>query len=308
VTESTLPIVPRSVRRLVADGRHNAFTALVRWRGAYWLAFRSGPSHHFGEADIRVLRSPDAEAWPEACRFRIWTDDRDPQMLATPDRLFLYTHPFQESHGASFVTWTDDGRTWSEPRLVYEPQFFLWKPVAHAGRFYATAYRREVGATPAEARSVDLITSADGVRWEKVSTIGAGHGECETTIWFAPSEQITAFLRVKHRVPGFILEAEPPYRRWTQRPAGVSLAGHSVHTFRGTPYLISRTLAESGKSTCTRIYTYEAGSLTPYCDLPSGGDCSYSGAVETGDEMLVSYYSTHEGSTNIYLAWVPFQK
>ncbi len=60
----------------------------------------------------------------------------------------------------------------------------------------------------------------------------------------------------------------------------------------------------------TRIYTFVGGKLTPYCDLPSGGDCSYPAAVLAGDEtlggeILVSYYSSHEGSTNIYLAGVP---
>lgn len=30
-------------------------------------------------------------------------------------------------------------------------------------------------------------------------------------------------------------------------------------------------------------------------------------AVEVGDEMLVSYYSSHEGRTNVYLARVPLK-
>jgi hypothetical protein len=56
------------------------------------------------------------------------------------------------------------------------------------------------------------------------------------------------------------------------------------------------------------IYTYADGKLTPYCILPAGGDCAYADAVEMGDNMLVSYYSTHEGTTNIYLATVPLRK
>jgi hypothetical protein len=55
------------------------------------------------------------------------------------------------------------------------------------------------------------------------------------------------------------------------------------------------------------IYTYAGGKLTRYCDLPAGGDCAYLEAVEDGPNMLVSYYSTHEGATNIYLAVVPLK-
>lgn len=56
------------------------------------------------------------------------------------------------------------------------------------------------------------------------------------------------------------------------------------------------------------IYTYGDGKLHPYCALPAGGDCAYAEAVESGDAMLVSYYSSHEGATNIYLALVPLKK
>ena len=55
------------------------------------------------------------------------------------------------------------------------------------------------------------------------------------------------------------------------------------------------------------IYTFFGGKLAPYCELPAGGDCAYLEAVEDGKNMLVSYYSTHEGSTNIYLAVVPLK-
>ena len=63
----------------------------------------------------------------------------------------------------------------------------------------------------------------------------------------------------------------------------------------------------SKKEAGSAIYTFADGELTPYCQLPSGGDCAYLEAVEAGNNMLVSFYSTHEGSTNIYLATVPLQ-
>lgn len=56
------------------------------------------------------------------------------------------------------------------------------------------------------------------------------------------------------------------------------------------------------------IYTFDNNKLTPYCPLPAGGDCAYLEAVEQGDNMLVSYYSSHEGATNISLAVVPLKR
>jgi hypothetical protein len=39
-------------------------------------------------------------------------------------------------------------------------------------------------------------------------------------------------------------------------------------------------------------------------ELPSGGDCSYPGLVYLNESLFVSYYSSHEGKTAIYLAKV----
>jgi len=54
-------VEPLEVRAVVADGKHNAFTAFARWKDAYWLSFRKATSHGSGDGDLIVLRSPDAE-------------------------------------------------------------------------------------------------------------------------------------------------------------------------------------------------------------------------------------------------------
>jgi hypothetical protein len=96
-----------------------------------------------------------------------------------------------------------------------------------------------------------------------------------------------------------VLESDPPYAAWRSCDAGVPhFSGHSVHTFKGVTYLLSR-FTKPGKAYGAMIYTFAAGKLTPYCELPAGGDCAYLEAVEDGANMLVSYYSTHEGTTDI---------
>ena len=304
------PLVqPREVRKVYGDGRHNAFTALARFRGQFWLAFRSGKDHNSPDGDIVVLRSPDAKTWAEAFRLNILPDDRDPQFLVTDKRLFLYDPAMKGADLTTYAVYTDDGRTWSQPQPVYEPRFILWKPVAHGGRFYAAAHKKDEGSG-GKQREVHLVVSDDGLAWKKVSTIRAGNWESETTLYFDAKGRATAFLRQKYGSPPCqVLEADPPYAEWKSRPAGVPhLSGHSVHTFRGVTYLLSRTMDPKTRQAGQMIYTYSDGKMHPYCALPAGGDCAYAEAVESGDDMLVSYYSSHEGATNIYLALVPLKK
>ena len=48
----------------------------------------------------------------------------------------------------------------------------------------------------------------------------------------------------------------------------------------------------------------EKATLTEFLTLPSGGDNSYPGLVYDDGVLWVSYYSSHEGQTAIYLAKV----
>lgn len=299
-------VEPLEVRKVVADGKHNAFTALVRWQDAYWLAFRKADSHNSSDGDLIVLRSTDARQWTEALRLDVLPDDRDPQFLATEARLFLYDPALKGDQLTSFVTYTDDGKTWSEPQPVYKPTYIFWKPVARGGKFYATAH---VKSRDGKTRDVHLITSTDGIDWQQVSKIRGGNWESETTIHFVADDKIVAFLRQKYGSPqSSILESSAPFTEWTERATpSLHFSGHDAYSFDGTHYFLSRTFDSGRKNPGVLIYTFADGQLTPYCRLPAGGDCAYACAVQDGDEMLVSYYSTHEGSTNIYLARVPLR-
>jgi hypothetical protein len=44
--------------------------------------------------------------------------------------------------------------------------------------------------------------------------------------------------------------------------------------------------------------------MTRLIKLPSGGDTSYTGLVWHKNVLFVSYYSSHEGKTSIYLVKV----
>jgi hypothetical protein len=46
------------------------------------------------------------------------------------------------------------------------------------------------------------------------------------------------------------------------------------------------------------------GAMTELARLPSGGDTSYPGLVWHDDLLWISYYSSHEARTSIYLAKV----
>jgi hypothetical protein len=328
--DTALPVQPRDVTKVVADGKHNAFASFVQWQGRYWLAFRQGSGHIARDGNLIVLSSCDAKTWEEAIRFDMGGDDRDAQLVVFAGRLWLYFNSLEDGLFKIYASSSADGQDWDTPQRIYQDGFILWKPVVYNGLLYAGAHRPGVDSH----RLAYLLHSTDGLRWEKISSIREGSGESETALSFGPTGKLTAFLRDQTKIGGAVLQAEPPYTHWSQDPAAVHLSGQSVYTFDGVTYLFSRFFAsdspidaDAPRATLpekihqgTMVYTYEGGVLAPYCLLgPLAGnhDSSYATAVQEGDEMLVVFHrAAHEfvgdycatDAADLYLARVPLKK
>lgn len=296
---------------IAGEGEHCAFPTMTRWKGEVWLSYRRATGHN-GTGDTFLLRSKDGATWTEARKIDLGPDDRNCQFLATPTRLFAYTGMTTNPRATdyqTFVQWTDDGTTWSEPQKCLEPHFNLWKPFEHGGVFWANSHLKADGRDDGPKRLSRLIKSTDGIHWEEVSVVRKGNWESETTFIFGANEHLYALLRQKYgSVTGFILESDPPYQTWTEHKTGIHFSGHSTAEFHGVRYVFSRHYGQQSR-TSAMAYIWENGKLTPYAQTPLNppkGDCSYCEAVDMGGDMLIAFYSSHEGKTNIYTAHLPF--
>jgi hypothetical protein len=98
--------------------------------------------------------------------------------------------------------------------------------------------------------------------------------------------------------------AKPPYTDWTWQDLGTQIGGpHLIEL--PDKRLIAGVRLHDGKVR-TAIAQLDAATprLTELLPLPSGGDSSYPGLVWHDGILYVSYYSSHEGKTSIYLARV----
>ena len=97
--------------------------------------------------------------------------------------------------------------------------------------------------------------------------------------------------------------ARPPYVDWTWLDLGVYVGGpHMLRLPDGRFVAAGRMLEGEGTQLCW--LDVDAGTLQPALSLPSGGDTSYPGLVWHDGLLWVSYYSSHEEKTAIYLARV----
>lgn len=312
---SAAPAAPAeivSVKKIWDRGAHNAFTDLLRWHGRWWCVFREAEAHVGGDGAIRVLESADGETWTSAAALAEKDIDlRDPKLSVTPDdRLMLVcggsvyrgTRTLQGRQPR--VLFSSDGRAWTPPERVLAEGDWLWRVTWHGGVAYGTSY-----VSGGDEWTLRLVASRDGLTWETVAPLAVAGRPNETTLRFFPNGDMIAMVRREagDRMGTFGV-ASPPYRTWEWRPSNHRFGGPEIIAAPGGGWIVctrDHTLTKPGSTAGTRVIVArlkDDGALAPLATLPSDGDCSYAGMAWHDGLLWVSYYSSHEGKSAIYLA------
>lgn len=308
-----------SLRRLVHDGNHNAFTDLIRWRDELYLTYRRSSGHAQCNGDIVLMRSDDGEDWEsQDTALQSSHSFYEGHMAPLGDRLCMFSGGFQRGGTLDkmtmkeYVSFSDDGREWSEPRVIYKPLWRFWRPINHDGALYAAAYiwdrtmRHPLGRIPREAWRVMLLRSEDGLDWQDVGLISENEGGGECALHIDEDGSMKAYIRCGDQPHHLIIKSsEPPFTHWGEAiTMGQIVQGQNIKKVDGRLFMAGRfkagndrlsTVFEPREAIRTKVWVHEEGHWVDYVTMPSGGDTSYPGIVPIGDNrMLMSYYSQHE--------------
>jgi hypothetical protein len=105
-------------------------------------------------------------------------------------------------------------------------------------------------------------------------------------------------------VHGHLGIARPPYTDWTWHDLGVQIGGPNMIQLPDGRFVAVVRLYDSPVRTSLCWLDPDKGTMTEALKLPSGGDTSYAGLAWHDELLWISYYSSHEGKTSIYLAKV----
>ena len=289
---------------------HNAFTNLVRFKDEWFCVFREGQGHVSPDGALRIIVSKDGKQWESAARMTSETADlRDAQITVTPEGKLMLSgaaalHDKSVATHQSIAYFSDDGRTWSESVPVADPNFWLWRVTWHKGTCYGIGYKTvEDGG-----RCIRLYTSADGRTFDAlVPELRTGEYSNESSIIFLEDDTALCLLRRDSPAPlntGLLGTAKPPYTDWTWQDLGARIGGPCMIQLPDGRFAGAVRLYDERARTAICLIEPEYGTLTEVLALPSGGDTSYPGLVWHDGLLWVSYYSSHEGKTSIYLAKV----
>lgn len=314
-----------NVRKVFDNGEHNAFTDLIRFRGSFYLTFRSCPDGHMVHptASIIVLRSRDLQRWEQVHRFSVpLRDTRDPHFLVFQEKLFIYTGTWFSGETTipikdydlnlhlGYAVFTDNGEDWSGPKML-EGTFghYIWKANQFAGKAYLCGRRKhQFDVRPrGEGPGVEsaMLVSDDGLTWKTAALFQEKRGD-ETAFQFLPDGQVIGIAR-RGSDPAEVVRSRPPYRNWERDDLDRYIGGPLLTKWGDRWVVGGRKNSSSGPR--TSLCWLEGNSLDEFAELPSGGDNSYPGFLDLDNgKAVVSWYSSHERDENggvvtaIYLA------
>ncbi len=307
------------VRKIWDSAPHSAFTDLIRFNGRFYCSFREGTGHVPGtngtEGVCRVIVSADGETWETAGLLQEQgVDLRDPKLSVTPDGRVMVVmggsfydgvklvkrHPrvaFSDADGANFGPPTpvklDDS--------IASEEHWIWRVTWLGNTGYGVSYQAGSGEWP-----LLLLKTADGVSYAPVAELKLEGRPNETTLRPLADGRMAAFVRREGgNKLGVVGVAGAPFTDWSWKETSQRVGGPNfIQLKSGALIAGGRKYGPGGARTILATLGLD-GAYQELIEFPSGGDTSYPGLVEHDGKLWVSYYSSHEGKTSIYLATIP---
>ena len=313
-----------SVERIWDRAQHNAFTDILEHDNMLYCAFREGSGHIPGlNGTVRVIARPRTRGeWQSVGLLdEQFVDLRDPKLSITPNGRLMINMGASYYHGnkrlkiesrvcrSAFLNPRAEAGTQLRivelqrvgfPADVGSDMDWLWRVTWHKGVAYGCLQQA------LHQRVLHVIRSEDGVKWEKVATLDVPDAN-ETTLRFAEDDTMIAMIRRDAKSGdsvGYIGTAKPPYTDWRLKPSNKRFGGPNFVQLPGGKWLAASRGHDKGVSTQLWWLDPESAQMKEIVTLPSGGDTSYPGFFvdEKAGRVLMSYYSSHEGKSAIYLA------
>lgn len=300
---------------------HSAFTDILRFHDQFFVAFREGTGHiptqetGVGDGKIRILRSTDGQTWESAALLeRNLIDLRDAKLSATPDDRILVTM------GGSYyekgelikrvpqVAFGDAKGHFTAPEdAVVDPAIksdidWIWRVTWKDGVGYGVLDQAHLKPD----WLIWLVKTTDGVHYENVCRLDVAGEPNESTIRFDADGKMKILVRREiKRSDGtneaYFGTAAVPFTDWSWQKTGEPVGGPNlIYLPDGRLFAGGRIKGKTGLG-----FIESDGTFRQVYELPSGGDNSYPGFCLLDGVLWISYYSSHEGKTAIYLAKIP---
>lgn len=303
-------------RKIWDQAEHSAFTDLIRFNDHFYCSFREGSGHIPGtDGTVRILKSADGKKWESVALLKKeGVDLRDPKLSITPKgKLMVIIGGSIYEKGKLLgrnphVSFSDkSGNAFTAPEKVKVSKdlenwgSWFWRVTWHHKVGYAIDY--QIG--PEERKgptAMFLVKTRDGKKFEKVSEISLDGFPNEATVRFDKNGTLYAMIRRETADQvGIWARSYAPYTSWEFQKMDVRLGGPNF-IFTDNEEVIAGTRMYQPAAYTALLKGNKSGEFKEVVKYNSSGDTSYPGLVLHEGVLWVSYYSSHEGKSAIYIS------
>lgn len=303
---------------------------VVKFKGKYYLAFRTAPTHYASRKTVMyVVSSIDLENWNYETEIRLGRDLREPKFAVYHDTLNLYFFTagqsmFSFSPQQLMMVRTIGGNFWTPPASIHMAGFVPWRVRERNDTLYMSAYYGINLYRKTHKSDLRLFYSTDAVNWRKISklpqidVLSAEEGE----FIFDKAGNLYATVRLEG-TGALICKADKCcINNWVQVRTKHKYDSALMFCHNDDIYLVSRRNMDgpmdkkknrtnekqrrirnmvrywwTRKVTALFKLNKSDLSLSLVTDLPSTGDTAFPGIVPLGDDdyLLMNYSSDIKG-------------
>ena len=291
------------------DAPHNAFTDMTLFKNNFYLVLREGEEHASNDGDIRVLRSKDGKTFTSIARFSDPNFDlRDPKIVNLGDTL-LYIQYGMANRDKKIMRngmqWSKNGKDWNTKKVFSQNDtWWLWGVTNLDGKLLSAGYNpyKNDFNTLYLAKKPGEYTSVAKV---KTSSFSSG----EATLASKGDTVFCAIRATHYSLPsyiGYALKKDLSDWKCVGQNTDLILGGPKLFFLpNGKLYLVTRSSRDGKLKTCLYNVDRTTFKLSYILTLPSEGDNAYGGIAYTKTDLFISYYSTMEEKTSIYVSRIP---
>jgi len=153
-----------------------------------------------------------------------------------------------------------------------------------------------------------LVKTTDGIHYQSVTKLDVTGKPNEATVNFSKSGEMRILIRREDEGRnGRLGYSKTPYKEWKWTDLGIPLGGPNMVTLPNGQIIIGSRSFRDNKAHTSLFGLDKNGKAVELLEFPSGGDTSYPGFVVDGGYLWVSYYSSHEERTSIYIAKLKYK-
>lgn len=304
------------LKKISVGTKHNAFTDLCQFKSDLYCCFREASNHVSKDGKIKIQTLDLAGNVTRTIAIQLPnTDLRDPKLSITADgqlMLIAYARLTDDENrtlSSRNLCWVSQtGHSWSSYNEFGNKGWWLWRLTWHQNLAYGFAYNRAQNA-------INLYQGNPkrGFYLHKSSALslkkhGKGYPN-ESEIQFIGDKAYAIVRRDADSYSAQLGESKAPYTQWSWLDLNAYIGGPAMLLINQNKALVAGRIVQNKKLvTGLMILDLVTGQLKLKTVLPSGGDNSYPGLQKVGDNLYISYYSSHQDQKAcIYLAKIDLQ-